>query len=163
MLHQPREAAVSRAPSPGLRVRCPTMGDGRPDDNQSPPRRRVTVQEAAEILGVTVEAVRGRVKRGTMETERTPEGVFAWLVESDEATGRDQTSAEERRRNDTIIAQLSQANAAFARRVPEIEPPQAPDVAEPVSEGTDRGDVPQEQQEPVGLHSSWWRRFFGFE
>jgi predicted transcriptional regulator len=32
--------------------------------------RRMSVVEAAELLGITVAAVRGRIKRGTLEAER---------------------------------------------------------------------------------------------
>jgi len=42
-------------------------------------RRRLTVAEASEVLGVTVEAVRGRIKRGTLDHERTDKGVFVFL------------------------------------------------------------------------------------
>ena len=35
--------------------------------------------EASEILGVTVEAVRGRIKRRTLDYERTDKGVFVLL------------------------------------------------------------------------------------
>jgi hypothetical protein len=56
-------------------------------EDRSGTSRRVTVAEAAEVLGVTVEAVRGRIKRGTLDAERTPEGVFVRLV-ADQPTDR---------------------------------------------------------------------------
>src|SRR4051812_15292488 len=37
-------------------------------------RRLLTVQEAAEELDLTVEAVRSRIKRGTLEKEKAPDG-----------------------------------------------------------------------------------------
>jgi hypothetical protein len=42
--------------------------------------RRTTVQEAAEVLGITVEAVRARIKRGTLRKEKGKDGtVYVWL------------------------------------------------------------------------------------
>jgi len=53
--------------------------------------RRVTVQEASEILGVTVEAVRGRIKRGKLEAEREKDGsVYVWLATDLATTGNNQ-------------------------------------------------------------------------
>jgi hypothetical protein len=40
---------------------------------------RYTVQEAAEILGLTVEAVRGRIKRGTLDHVKEDEKVYVVL------------------------------------------------------------------------------------
>jgi hypothetical protein len=77
---------------------------------------------------------------------------------------------EARRRADTIIAQLSQANAALAQRVPEIEPPEAREAPEPAAEEPYSTHAPPEgygtsaQEAEESLHPrSWWRRFFGFE
>jgi hypothetical protein len=53
--------------------------------SRRPDRRRVTVAEASEILGVTVEAVGGRIKRGTLEHERDSGTVYA-LIEADQST-----------------------------------------------------------------------------
>ena len=66
-----------------------------------------------------------------------------------------------RRRADTIIAQLTQANAALAQRVPELEAPsERSEGAEPrsgTSTPTERRAGTQETTERV----SWWRRMFG--
>jgi hypothetical protein len=134
-------------------------------DQSASDRRRLTVAEAAEILGVSVEAVRGRIKRGTLDHERTQEGVFVLLAAEQETqqSGADQSPighqsdvlsgtaplveelhdrvrflermleeerearTEERRRHDTLMAQLMQ-------RIPQIEaptqePPGAPSEA----------------------------------
>jgi hypothetical protein len=42
-------------------------------------RRRLTVQDAADALGVTVDAVRSRVKRGTIAHERESGRVYVLL------------------------------------------------------------------------------------
>ncbi len=61
---------------------------------------------------------------------------------------------EARRRADTIIAQLTQANAEQARTIRELEPsptPEPRDARETTTEGEPRGRSGR----------SWWRRFFG--
>ena len=59
--------------------------------NQPPTRRRVTVQETAEVLGVTVEAVRGRIKRRKLEAERDKDGsVYVWIDTDQPTTRQDQ-------------------------------------------------------------------------
>jgi hypothetical protein len=60
----------------------------RPDHNRSvtelatgsSSRRRVTVREAADALGISVEAVRARIKRGKLSKEKGKGGtVYVWL------------------------------------------------------------------------------------
>jgi hypothetical protein len=42
--------------------------------------RRLTVQEAAEVLGTSVDAVRMRVRRGSLESEKDPDArVYVWV------------------------------------------------------------------------------------
>jgi hypothetical protein len=79
---------------------------------------------------------------------------------------------EARRRADTIIVQLTQANAALAQRVPELEAPTSPEQprearGSPVGSADVEGsyaspDAPPDQQQPP-QRRSWWREFFGFE
>ncbi len=123
-------------------------------------RDRVTVQEAARMLGVKDDAIRKRIQRGTLEHDKGDDGrVYVYLepssVVSRDAQGgnsvhgaaRDasydallvglqdqvrylrsvlQEERDARRRADTIIAQLTQANAALVARVPELEAPPEP-------------------------------------
>ena len=42
-------------------------------------RRRLTVPQAAEALGVTVDAVRGRIRRGKLESEHEAGVVYVWI------------------------------------------------------------------------------------
>lgn len=113
-------------------------------------RRRLTPRQAADQLGVSVEAVRGRIKRGTIPHERHGNRVVVILDADQTATGHDQggdqtrpdardelveemgeriedlrrqldQAEEARRRADTIIMQLTQTNAALAARLPELE------------------------------------------
>jgi len=155
--------------------------------------RRLTVQEAAEVLGTSVDAVRMRVRRGSLESEKDPDGrVHVWVKGDSTETkpeldgepsvlisAKDETirvlseqlesEREARRRADTIIAQLTQANAALAARVPELEAsqeasqelPEAPEAADEHPKGAEQqppsstGEAQSKEQRP------WWRRMFG--
>ena len=149
--------------------------------------RRLTVQEAAEVLGTSVDAVRMRVRRGTLESEKDPDGrVHVWVNGDSTETrprldgepsalisAKDETirvlseqlesEREARRRADTIIAQLTQANAALAARVPELEAPQkSPEAAETVEDEPERTDFrPSVGEVEEGAQRPWWRRVFG--
>ncbi len=166
--------------------------------------RRLTVQEAAEALGTSVDAVRMRIRRGSLESEKQPDGrVYVWLNgDSSETKPRldgepdalisaknetirvlsEQLEAEReaRRRADTIIAQLTQANAALAARVPELEaprePPEVPETVEEAPEGAEPRSAAGGAQEGTEHQAStlrdwtadvhqerrpWWRRVFG--
>lgn len=59
----------------------------------------------------------------------------------------------ERERADRLEAELREAHEPL---------PEPPDDSATASEGTARGEVPPEPQEPLERRS-WWRRFFGFE
>jgi len=56
------------------------------------PTSRLTVSEAADVLGISVEAVRGRVKRGTIAHERDGDRVYVILDADQMATGHDQSN-----------------------------------------------------------------------
>src|SRR5215203_7374238 len=144
------------------------------EDQSQTGRRRLTVAEASEVLGITVEAVRGRIKRRTLEHERDSGTVYV-LLDADQPHDqprpddgqtsdrprpddhadineelRDRISylerqveeeREARRRADTILAQLSAANAEQARTIRALEAPQeTPEDAETVEEASDRAE-----------------------
>jgi hypothetical protein len=48
-------------------------------NDRTPPKRRTTVAEAARILGISAEAVRGRIRRGTLPVEREDGTVYVLL------------------------------------------------------------------------------------
>jgi hypothetical protein len=48
------------------------VGEDRPTFERRQDRRRVTVAEASEILGITAEAVRTRIKRGKLDSVKEP-------------------------------------------------------------------------------------------
>ena len=137
--------------------------------------QRHTVKEAAEALGTTVDAVRGRIRRGTLDSVRLDGVVYVLLdptnreQQGDESPNefgddRQQTADQselvgdlrgqvdwlrrEVERKDTIIMQMAQ-------RIPELEAPSEPREAPLMaSEDADRGDdTPPERR-------SWLYRFF---
>ncbi len=149
------------------------------------------VPDAAKALGISPEAVRNRLSRGTLRSEKVDGRVFV-LIDRDmarhterpitdtpngvppDALGlveemrariddlRDQLSEERaaRRRADTIIMQLTQANAALAARVPELEArTDSQEVAQEPPHGT--GGVEDGERSGEAQRRSWWQRLFG--
>ena len=148
-------------------------------------KSRVTVQEAARRLGVKDDAVRKRIQRGTLDHEKDPDGrVYVYLDETEDDQGADayryaaqdasyvalvaakdetirllgeqlEEERESRQRADMIIAQLTQANAALASRVPELEAASIdPSYLGGASSATDVAKSAVD-------HRSWWRRLSG--
>jgi hypothetical protein len=171
------------------------------EDRSETRQKRVTVAEAAEMLGLTVEAVRGRIKRGKLAHAKDGGTVYVILDTDRSATRQtgqqpvddqpiDQSDAqteliealreqvaymreqlaeerEARRRADTILAQLSQANAEQARTIRALEapsdmgsePPGSPQAPAEETEGHEERPFTEEAQEAPGRRS-WWRRVF---
>jgi hypothetical protein len=152
----------------------------RPGTDQATTRRLLNVHEAAEHLGLTVEAVRSRIKRGTLAKERDPDGTVYVVVEDGAGLGHDrarpggdqsndQAAAHplivtrlenevdwlrrEVERKDTIIMSLSQSIAALEA------PPEARES--PVSSSGSVGSGTEQQEHTQ--RRSWWRAFFGLE
>ncbi len=166
------------------------MGEDRPDDGRPTTRRRVTAQEAAELLGVTVEAVRGRIKRGTLKAERTPEGVYVWLETDwptdrtrpaeDQPTDRSRSDADAliSAKDETITALREQLEAerqahaesrrllmaALERIPPALEAPRAaPGGPQTAAEEPDRVEHRTDTggAQEAARRRPWWRRWFG--
>jgi len=136
-------------------------------------RERLTVADAAKLLSITPEAIRQRIRRGTIDYEQTKDGKYFVYVTPTEgvennvhnsvgsADLRDHVETlkheleirnEELRRKDHIIAALTE-------RIPAIEaPPEPREAPEAVSEEAGKG-TPPEQQEP-SQRRSWLHRFF---
>ncbi len=210
----------------GTRI-LPGMGEERTGrygtESGNTSRTRVSVDEAARAFGVTVDAIRKRVQRGTIPHERDESGRVWVLLEAASAmqdtagtvrdkdqdgTGhlrrelleaKEETIAElkdrvaylerrlerqmeeeheARRRTDTLLAQLSQANAAMAHQIRELtatpEPRDEPETSAEVSGGTDARPERAEPQRGAREHSTvverpaeeearrpWWVRIFG--
>jgi hypothetical protein len=78
-------------------------------EDRTPPVRRTTVAEAAEVLGISAEAVRGRIRRGTLPVERERGTVYVLLeIPVDHRTTADQPRTTDRPddRTDLLIAEL---------------------------------------------------------
>jgi hypothetical protein len=158
------------------------VGEDRPQTS----RQRVTVAQAAEILGATVEAIRGRIKRGTLEHERHSGTVYV-LLDADQSANRprpdtDQTAnwsqsdsaALISAKDETISTLRDQLEAerqahAEARRLlmaaleripPQIEAPSEPrESPETAEEQQGTGTVGTEPQ--AAPQRPWWRRVLG--
>jgi hypothetical protein len=150
-------------------------------EDRTPPKHRTTVAEAAEILGISAEAVRGRIRRGTLPVERESGTVYVLL----DHPSKDRTTADQPRttgdqpddRTDLLIAELQdrvrsleEANrenrriiAALTSRIPAIEAPQeATETPETVEEEPQRAEPrPATGGAQEGVRRSWWRRVFG--
>jgi hypothetical protein len=131
---------------------------------------RLSLREAAEVLGISEDGVRKRVKRGSIPHDRDEAGkLYVYLdvsqTEADMSAGASADSPvwalvdqlrseneylrEESRRKDHIIAGL-------VEHIPELEAPsEARESPKMASETGGRGEVPEEEQRP------WWRRMFG--
>jgi hypothetical protein len=146
-------------------------------------RQRLTLPEAATVLGVTVDAVRGRVRRGTIDHERDETGkVYVW-VDATEADRRRPSpnvggpSLDQSELVEVLKAQLEaerEANrenrriiAGLIQRVPELEAPRDephdPETDAETREGTDTPPDREDRETATSRPRSWWRRFFGFE
>jgi hypothetical protein len=112
------------------------------------------VAEAAEVLGISAEAVRGRIRRGTLPVEREGGRVYVLLGQATDA----RTTADQSRtaagqpddRTDALIAELQdrvrsleEANRenrrtilALTSRIPQLEAPrESPETVEEEPEG----------------------------
>ena len=159
------------------------------EDRSQTSRQRVTVAQAAEILGVTVEAVRGRIKRNKLEHERHSGTVYVLLRPADQMpTGRqpgdDQTTDQPQSdstalisaKDETIATLRDQLEAerqahAEARRLlmaaleripPQLEAPsEARESPETAEEAVGEGRAPSTTVESQEpVQRPWWRRVF---
>jgi excisionase family DNA binding protein len=132
---------------------------------------RLSLKEAAEVLGISEDGVRKRVKRGSIPHERDEDGkLYVYLDASqteadmsgdasgdapvwtlvDQLRSENEYLREESRRKDHIIAGL-------VERVPQLEAPTEPrESPETTSGEQERVETPEEAQP-----RSWWRRIFG--
>jgi hypothetical protein len=149
---------------------------------------RLRVPEAAQALGISPEAVRNRLSRGTLNSERERGTVFV-LLEADRVrhTGdipsdrpadmsHEAPLIEEMREHlEDLRTQLeaerqahSEARrllAAALERIPAIEAPASPEPSEAPTTATEQpgSAEPQTPREGAqeGAGRPWWRRVFG--
>jgi len=149
-------------------------------------KERVTVTDAAALLGTTEGALRKRIARGTLPHERDAQGRVWVLLDAgtqredagqptghppgqdaykelvEELRDRVRSLEEANRENRRIIAGLIQ-------RVPELEPARGEVAQEPqggqerAPEGQDSSSTRPGHQEPARKQEArpWWRRWFG--
>ena len=140
---------------------------------------RVTIREAATLLGISEGAVRKRVDRGTLQHDKGPDGkVYVYLPggvlygepDGDDASTPHESNSlisemrsridfleEEMRRKDAILMNMTEAMKALtAPKEASSEEQEARDTA---SGDTDRGEVYPEPQE-ASKSPSWLYRFF---
>ena len=132
------------------------------DRGERRPERRVHLSEAAELLGVSKDAVRMRVKRGTLRSEKGEDGrVYVWVnVTPDCGASNTNLQGEVEHYRELIdelrdrVRSLEEANsenrhiiAALTQRIPEL--PAASEVALADAPGSpERGAQEQDRAEP---------------
>ena len=138
---------------------------------------RMTVHDAARQLGISEDAVRMRVKRGTLEAEREGGRLYVLLdsVPTTDPTDRtDELITELRDRVRSLESQLDHerdANrenrriiAALTSRIPAIEAPQEPSESPQTVDSPGSREEPftdeERPQEPVERRG-FWARLFG--
>jgi len=150
---------------------------------------RVSVYQAAEVMGVTVDAIRKRVSRGTIAHEKGEDGRVWVTLDADQDTASkvrdtdqpqsasDALISEMRDRITSLERQLEQerqANsehrrllaAALERIPPALEAPESPKRDAPTDTTDTASEVPEGPQKgSEGPYSEevrpWWRRWFG--
>ncbi len=157
-----------------------TRPNGQPSPNaQAETRRRVSVREAARLLNTTVEGVRSRIKRGSLDSMRVEGTVYVLLTpdQIDRARPDDQSQPDPTGRPDAALVeelrdrvrsletQLSgerTANrenrriiAGLVQRVPELEA-----APEPRESDLRASDEPARDGDALQERRSWWRRIF---
>jgi hypothetical protein len=136
--------------------------------------QRYSIPEAAKILSLTEEAVRQRVKRGTLDSIKVEGKLYVLLdVDTSNDTSRLVDTLEDEVAH--LRRQLEQANerdrenrriiAALTSRIPELpsgSPPEPRESPEAVIDGVGgNNNVPQNPQDPEKRRSFLYRFFFG--
>ena len=151
--------------------------------------QRHTVKEAAEVLGTSVDAVRGRIRRGTLDSVKLDGVVYVLL----DATNREQESDESatesaddsrqtadesglvsdqselvgdlRGQVDWLRREVERKDTiimSLTQRIPELEAPAGQrDASETATEESDKGWTSSDPQEPTQRRSWLYRFFFG--
>jgi hypothetical protein len=157
---------------------------------------RVTITEAATLLGVHPNTVRGRVKAGVYDAEKVAtEHGLTWMIDRDSLINpplpRDSQDLPSQAVNPVSATPIElvqdllrpfvedlgrvreelgaervlreQAERERDKLAAELEAlREAPDAPETASEGETATEMPSSDTGDP-RHSSWWRRFFGFE
>ena len=119
------------------------------------------------MLGTSVDAVRKRIARGTLESEKADGKVYVWL---DDGAPQSNTDALISSKDETIAvlreqleaerqahAEARRIIAGLVERVPALEPPESPETE---AADTLSATGPPDQESPAEARP-WWRRVFG--
>src|SRR5215211_9103487 len=128
-------------------------------------RRRLDLRATAEVLGTSVDAVRKRIARGTLDSEKVDGKVYVWLDPPlDDGAPRSDTD----RLISTLEEQLALEREAHAEarrllaaaleRIPAIEAPSEPRES-PETPSEPRPSTSPDPQTPAEARP-WWRRWF---
>lgn len=124
-------------------------------------------------MGTSVDAVRKRIARGTLESEKADGKVYVWLDDDAPRSDADRlisTLEEQLRLEREAHAEARRLLAAALERIPpQLEAPTAPasEATEPRgSPETPPADAPSttgppEAERPTHVGRPWWRRMFG--
>ncbi len=164
------------------------MGEDRTTPEMSRHTDRYTVAQAADMLGITTGAVRNRLSRGTLRSDKEGGTVYI-LLPADMSRDADRDTAdtpggmpdahaeaaddlreqvrylrEQLRREQDANRENRRIIVALTSRIPQLEAPrETPEAAEtpaPEPEGASpRSDSPGPQTAPQ--RRPWWRRVFG--
>ena len=131
------------------------MEEERQDARTTPPGRRLTVSEAADELGISAEAVRSRLKRGTLRSVKDGATVYVLLENDQSRPDTAQTPPEPDQTYDQteLVAQLRDEIAFLrdqVRRQQEITAQQAVTMRQlsAPAESDEPTTVDQDEEEP---------------
>jgi len=125
------------------------------------------LREAAEVLGLSVDAVRKRVKRETLESEKEADGRVYVFLDTDLDAGAPRsdtdrlisTLEEQLRLEREAHAEARRIIAGLVERVPALEAPsEARDAREAPSDTAANTQTPPETPTEA---RPWWRKVFG--
>ncbi len=128
------------------------------------------MKQAAEVLGISSEGVRQRIRRGTLESDKDADGrVYVWIDGEANGSERDTDGVIPRLENEVewLRREVERKDAllmTLMHRVPELEAPSAqrdaPVTLSEPSEGPEHRPATGGAQE-AAERSSWLRRWFG--
>ena len=142
---------------------------------------RRTIAEAAKKLEITQEAIRARIRRGTIEHDKDESGkTYVYLTDVEAHNQQEDNTVVNGVVNDYITSLKSEIESlkadrevwqeeakrkdaiimALTNRIPELEAPPEP-AGKPVSpvNGESKGSVPSDDQNG-SERVSWWRKIF---
>src|SRR5215216_6070617 len=122
---------------------------------------RVSVYQAAEIMGVTVDAIRKRVSRDTIPHERDEDGRVWVILDTDQdAASKVHDTDQPQSATDALISQMQERIASLERIPPQLEAPsEARESPQTVEEETGRAEPrPTTVESQEGVQRPWWRR-----